>query len=289
MRSTGLAGLTVRKSRVALSLLAVGVSGAALVAQAPGSGANGSMAPSSATTQSLFPAPNQFLYVRSRGAYLTCKFEARARACWMQPRRLREVWVSERREGLLVERPAGVLRRPSALGPRRIYLGNRRFTHRAMATYAPTGAQLLAELQEGRAPGQGSGGASYPYVQLTDALREAAMPAKVRQAIIDALALVPGVAQLGKRSDALGRPGIGFARTLPDAREEVIVDPASLVMLEERTILLKASAAPGAGKRVGEPIGGALYLARAVVDRAGQRPSQDRASTRERSRSREGR
>ena len=46
--------------------------------------------------------------------------------------------------------------------------GNRRFSHREMATYAPTGAQLLGELQAGREPGQGNGGASYPYVELTD-------------------------------------------------------------------------------------------------------------------------
>ncbi len=272
MRYTSSVGSTRRASRVALGLLAAGLAGAVLVGQTQVSGAHGSTAPSSASAPSLFPAPSEFLYVRSRGAFLTCKFEARASACRMQPRRLREVWVSERRAGLLVERPAGVLRRPSALQPQRIYLGNRRYTHREIGAFAPTGAQLLADLQEGRAPGQGNGGASYPYVQLTDALREAAMPAKVRQAIVDALALVPGVAQLGKRSDALGRPGIAFARTLPDTREEVIVDPASLVMLEERTILLKASAAPGAGKMVGESIGGALYLKRAVVDRAGQRP-----------------
>lgn len=248
------------------------MTGAALVGQAQVSGAHDSTALSSATAQPLSPAPNQFLYVRSRGAFLGCTAGVRAKTCQMQPRRLRDVWVSERRHGLLIERPAGVVRPPSVLKPQRIHLGNRRYGRREIGAFAPTGAQLLADLQAGRAPGQGNGGASYPYVQLTDALREAAMPVRVRRAIVDALALVPGVAQLGKRSDALGRPGIGFARTLPETREEVIIDPVALVMLEERTILLKASAAPGAGKTVGESIGGALYLKRAVVDRAGQRP-----------------
>lgn len=268
MRST--ADVTFGARRVVVGLLAVAAVGAVLVVGRDVGGARASTVPAAAP--SLFPAANTFLYVRSKGAFLTCQVGNRPMSCRMQPRRLRELWVSERRDGLLVERPSGVGRSPIVVRPRSIYLGNRRFSHREMAAYAPTGAQLLGELQAGRAPGQGNGGASYPYVELTDALREAAMPPKVRQAIVDALALVPGVAQLGERKDALGRHGIGFARTLPDTREEVIVDPVSLVMLEERTILLNVRAAPGAGKKVGERIGGAVYLERAVVRRVGQRP-----------------
>lgn len=224
-----------------------------------------------ASAPSLFPASDQFLYVRSKGAYLQCRQLKRSMTCKMGPERSREVWLSEARPGLLVERPSR-FRKAVALQQHAIYLGNRKFTHAEIASYAPSGAALLAELQAGRVSGQGNGGASYPYVQLTDALRETAMPVAVRRAILEALPLVPGVTQLGPRSDRLGRRGLGFARRVAGTREEVIVDPESLVMLEERTIMLDPSVAPGSGKRVGERIGGAVYVKRAVVNRAGQRP-----------------
>jgi len=263
--------LAPRVTRSAVTALAVlaGMVGVTQLGTARAGSAN-AVAPA-AEPQSLFPEPNQFLYVRSKGAFMNCRMK-KATTCRLGPRRVREVWLSERRDGLLIERPSTLGRSRVGLKRTRLYLGNRLFAHSALATYAPTGAQLLAELQSGRVPGQGNGGASYPFVELTDALREAAMPVSVRRAIVEALALVPGVTQLGKQDDSLGRPGVAFSRTLADSREEVIVDPVALVMLEERTFLLNQSAAPGAGKKPGDQIGGAVYLKRAVVSRAGLRP-----------------
>ena len=98
--------------------------------------------------------------------------------------------------------------------------------------------------------GQGSGVASHPFVQLTDALRETAMPPAVRRAIIGALPLVPGVRQLGAARDSEGRPGLVFARSHQGEREEVVVDPTALVMLEERRVLVRRN--PGhAARRAG--------------------------------------
>src|SRR3712207_7066414 len=45
------------------------------------------------------------------------------------------------------------------------------------------GEELLEDLQRRREPGQGNGGASYPFVQITDALREAPTPLPVRRAL----------------------------------------------------------------------------------------------------------
>lgn len=257
-------GALIGGGLLAVAVLAVGV--------ASHQAASADM-PAAAPAPALFPTPDEFLYVRSRGAYLQCHQTKRSITCRMGPERSREIWLSESQRGLLVERPAQ-FRKALALQRHVIYLGNRKFTHDEMASYAPTPAALLAELQSGRAAGQGNGGASYPYVQLTDALREAALPVAVRRSIIEAFPLVPGVEQLGARSDRLGREGIGFARNVAGAREEVIVDPRSLVMLEERTIMLDRGVAPGSGKRVGDRIGGAVYVQRAVVRRAGQRPGR---------------
>jgi hypothetical protein len=234
-------------------------------------GTMGATTPARATPSappSLFPAPDQYLYVQSVGRYLTCSVSSDTQRCTMGPRRTREVWLSERHDGRLVEDPSSTPV-PTDLGHAQLWLGNRRFTHDELAAYAPTGAELLAALQAGHLRGQGGDAPSYPYVQLTDALREAAMPPAVRRAIVEALPLVPGVRSLGAVTDSRGRPGIAFSREDQGRREEVIVDPAAFVMLEERdTLLDPAKVAPGL--RAGDRIGEAVYLQRAVVDRVGE-------------------
>ena len=264
-------GRSVRVAAAAAAVLLLGGLVVVLGSGRSGDGRAGSAAaPSPTTAPNLFPAPDQYLYVRSKGAYLSCSEDVGHRACTLGPGRVREIWLSETRNGVLREGPASG--GPGDIGHSSLYLGNRRFTHAELAVYAPTGPELLRELQAGRVPGQGNGGASYPFVQLTDALREAAMPPAVRRAIIEALPLVPGVTSLGEVRDPEGRPGLGFARTLPWSREEAIVDPVSLELLAEREILLDENAAPGSGLKAGDVMGGAVYLQRAVVDRAGERP-----------------
>ena len=217
-----------------------------------------------ATAPQLFPRPDQFLYVRSRTRYLVC-----SPGCRLDRERIREVWLSERHDGRIVERPA-TRNVPTRIGAVELYLGNRRFSHGELARWAPTGRELLEMLQRGRAPGQGDGGASYPFRQITDALSEVAMPANVRRAMLEALPLVPGVEELGEASDATGRRGIGYARLVEGQREEIVVDPKTATMLEQRTIVAERGAVRGFD--TGDVVGRSTYLQRAVVERAGERP-----------------
>jgi hypothetical protein len=222
-----------------------------------------------AQAPSLFPQPDQFLYVRSRGAYLSCSMDGPHPGCKMQPQRTREVWVSESGQGRLLEGGS----RPTALGRSRLYIGNRAFTHAELATYAPTPQDLLAELKAGRQPGQGGNTRSYAYIQITDALREAAVPPAVRRALIGALPLVPGVHDDGEVTDSAGRAGHAYSVSDHGNRKTVIVDPVSLTMLQERDVLLDPKSLGVPTKlRAGDVVGGAIYLQRAVVAKAGMRP-----------------
>ncbi|WP_205695460.1 CU044_5270 family protein [Conexibacter sp. SYSU D00693] len=218
---------------------------------------------------SLFPPPDEFLYVKTRSQYLSCTLDGPNPGCEMQPRRVREVWMSEQRDSRLVERPGTTT--PEGLGRTQLVLGNRRFSHQELAAYAPTPRELLDELQRGRAPGQGGETATYPFVQITDALREMPMPAQVRRALVEALPLVPGVQELGQARDSEGRLGLAYARTLQGRREEVIVDPVTATMLEEQQTVVDERGAPQ-GFQVGDRVGHAVYLERAVVANAGDRP-----------------
>ena len=49
-------------------------------------------------------------------------------------------------------------------------------------------------------------------------------------------------------------------------------DPVALVMSEQHDGLVNAEQAPGAGFEPGDKVGGSVYLERAVVMEAGQRP-----------------
>jgi hypothetical protein len=215
----------------------------------------------------LFPAPDEFLYLRSRTRNLVCSPDS----CVMQPERTREIWLSATRPSTLIDK-AGSQPLPENLGPVPPSIGNRTFTHAELAAYEPTPRSLLRELIEGRPPGQGDGGASYPFRQITDALSESAMPLRVRRALVGALALVPGVTERGPATDDAGRDGIAFSREVEGQREEIIVDPETLTMLEQRTVVVDPSTIRGLDAKPGEVIGRATYLERAVVPRAGERP-----------------
>jgi hypothetical protein len=218
---------------------------------------------------SLFPKPGQFLYVRSRGAYLSCAMDGPHPGCTRQPQHTREVWISETGSGRLQEGGGA----PQSLGASRLYIGNRAFTHAELAAYAPTAQALLAGLKAGRQPGQGGKTPSYAYVQITDALREAAVPPAVRRALIGALPLVPGVRDDGEVTDRVGRAGHAYSVVDHGDRKTVIVDPVSLTMLEERDVLLDPASLGVPSKfHAGDVVGGAVYLRRAVVDKAGVRP-----------------
>lgn len=225
-----------------------------------------------ASVPSLFPPSDEFLYVRSRGRAMVCRETPGPRSCRPGPERVREIWVSEWRFGRVSERPPSGL--PSRLAPLDLYVGDRRFTRAQLAAYRPSARELLRELRRDRGPGQRirDRGASYPFVQLTDALRETPMPPTVRRAIFHALPLVPGVEELGPMTDGEGRPGVGFVRTVHGVRQQVVIDPEAFTMLEERSVVVDPAGSGANGLPKGESLRAAIYLERAAVRRAGQRP-----------------
>ena len=268
-RVLGRAPVAPRRSRwrnalVAVPAVAVAMGVALVLVLAPSDrdgGFSGSGPLRPAVAPELFPAPGQFLYVRSVGRFLVCREGGREPSCRLGDERTREVWVSDRRSGRLSESPGRSMR----LGRVPLQIGNRSFTRAQLARYRPSARELLADLRRGRARGQGDGGATYPFTQLTDALREVPMPADVRRAIVEALPLVPGV-EGGFRGRVLR-----YSRVVEGQREEVVIDPRTLTMREERTVVVDPRAGGGGFTR-GDVIGRAVYLERAVVDRVGERP-----------------
>ncbi|MDW5598734.1 CU044_5270 family protein, partial [Conexibacter stalactiti] len=69
--------------------------------------------------------------------------------------------------------------------------------------------------------------------------QQAPTPPALRAATYRVLARIPGVELRGRSTDTLGRPGTVVAQTLRGFRSELVVDPATGTLLEQRTVLLR--------------------------------------------------
>jgi hypothetical protein len=124
---------------------------------------------------------------------------------------------------------------------------------------------------------------SYPgylgIVEDAGSFLAAAAPPPVRAALYRAVSKVPGIEDLGRVTDRLGRAGQAFGLTQGGLREEIIYDPATSAVLEEETVVSKPGglcvgavkpARPGqcTGFRWvdGEVLSSIVYSASAVVN-----------------------
>jgi hypothetical protein len=107
----------------------------------------------------------------------------------------------------------------------------------------PTDVDLLREEVRQRAE------ASHPwprtdsqmFVVIRDLLRAPLTPPDVRAALFEVAAGLPGIELLGEMDDRVGRPGVAVAMTAfpftPWHRQEIVIfDPATSVLLEERSV-----------------------------------------------------
>lgn len=139
----------------------------------------------------------------------------------------------------------------------------------------PTEPAELREMLEAREiPGvSGPPGEAETFVLIGDMLRGAYLPSAVRAAIYELTAELPRVELLGEVEDPVGRAGIGIAYT--DERRgtthELIFDPETSALLGERDWLVR-SGAYGFEVPPGTTIGYAAYLESKVVDSVGERP-----------------
>jgi hypothetical protein len=215
---------------------------------------------------SLFPAPDQFLYVRMRGESQDCVKDGRWK-CKLE-KGTSEKWVSETKPGRALPQP--FLDAPMKIKPAKLAIGNHEFTHDELAKYDPTPRELLSMVERERGPVERDNPMK-PFWEITGALMEQPMPPNARRALIGALPLIPGTKSGGEVRDSRGRRGVLYSRVHQGQRDEVIVDPRNFVLLESRAV----KAAPGKeddGLEVGDVLARMVFLERAVVSCASCRP-----------------
>lgn len=91
------------------------------------------------------------------------------------------------------------------------------------------------------------------FVRITDILRMGLIPADLRSGLYKALALIPGV-NASEQANFDGKVGVAIGRTEPlraGQRAEMIIDPATGLVIGERTIMTYAAFGFGSNEVVG--------------------------------------
>lgn len=235
-----------------------------------------------ARQEPLRPGPAQYLFTRSKSAYLLTA------PGWsvLVPNR-RESWISldGSRKGRIRERVG----HPRFLSPDQragwIAAGRPGLPRPGVDESTVSGggatidearlprdpAKLRRAIEARSIPGvEGPPGEAETFVLIGDLLRESYLPAAVRSALLEAAAELPRVESLGEVEDPLGRPGIGvaFTDTRRAIRHELILDPRTSALLGERESTTR-SRYDGFTAPIGTTVGWAAYLESKVVDSVG--------------------
>ncbi|MDQ0849709.1 hypothetical protein QFZ65_001647 [Arthrobacter sp. B3I9] len=95
-----------------------------------------------------------------------------------------------------------------------------------------------------RTKGAGPSPEMEALITVADTLRTGVVPAELRAALYKAAALIPGVTVVDKQATLNGKTGVALGIQSPDggARQEIIIDPATGLMIGERDVALRATA-----------------------------------------------
>lgn len=108
----------------------------------------------------------------------------------------------------------------------------------------PKDPRALLDFIQDRTKGAGPSPEMEALITIADTLRTGVIPADVRAALYKAAALIPGVTVVDKQATLNGKTGVAIGIQSPDggARQEIIIDPATGLMIGERDVSLKATA-----------------------------------------------
>jgi hypothetical protein len=148
--------------------------------------------------------------------------------------------------------------RIATLGADRYLLGDLQLTRRQLLTFTTDPRELYRRLYAA------GGSAHEVFVEIGDQLRNRPTPAPLRAALYRALALVPGIRLVGATTDSIGRHGQAVAFTDHGVADELIFDPNTATMLEERTVAVARNPLRLAA---GTVIDSTTYIQRAITDK----------------------
>jgi hypothetical protein len=245
----------------------------------------------------LRPGPHQYLYTRSKGAYLLTSGPisgCEGKACGGEAGGLWSVLVPSVHESWLSLDGSRKGRVRTVTGRPRFVSASQRAgwvaagspplpRHQVEDTTASGGSVLDPEglptdppalrraIEARKVPGvDGPPGEAGTFAAIGELLRDDYLPAAVRSALYLAASELPGVEALGEVRDPIGRAGTGVAFTdrSRGVRDELILDPDTSALLGERETTTSGRL-EGFSAPVGTTIGWAAYLKSRITDTVG--------------------
>ncbi|MFJ2508554.1 CU044_5270 family protein [Arthrobacter citreus] len=118
----------------------------------------------------------------------------------------------------------------------------------ALAAYPRNPGELLSEIRR-QTEGQGQSEDGQALVFIADLLRTGMVPADLRAALYQAAALIPGVTITEEQATLNGKRGIAIGRveTASNQRQDIIIDPATGLLIGERQVLMEPQGSIPAG------------------------------------------
>lgn len=199
-----------------------------------------------------------FLVSAMREAWIGSDGSGRIREIFEEPRFASEddraAWIAAGSPDLLPERVSDELYGPGEL----VFVD---------LSALPTDTEALRRLIEERRVLEGPPGARETFDIIGDLLRETYGPPEIRAALFRVAASLPGVEFLGTVRDALGRPGVAVGFSDQGLRSELVIDPETSLLLEERVVPV-----PFPPSLPAVPLSRTVYVESAVVDSTSARP-----------------
>ncbi|WP_037771030.1 CU044_5270 family protein [Streptomyces sclerotialus] len=215
---------------------------------------------------------DQFVYVKSKGR----DADVTSGKAVTGPLKDREVWSSQRPGPV---KKLGLVREDGETLPINAELGDEngtepgwhRPTYRWLASLPTDPEALLKYVYAHTDKTAGQEHDQAAFEQIGYLISERVMPPELAAALYRAAARIPGVTEAPKAHDAIGRHGVGIARTDTryGERSEWVFDADDLSFLGSRTYLIKDTSLGAAGTLLSSN----AVLAGAVVDKAGERPT----------------
>jgi hypothetical protein len=110
----------------------------------------------------------------------------------------------------------------------------------------PSNAYLFLNGVYREAIAAGSNPDNYAFDRIADLLRTPSPSADVRAMLLRAVAMIPGVELIDSQATLDGETGVAFGRDRDsELRQEIIIDPATGLLIGERSVMLIASGGDG--------------------------------------------
>jgi hypothetical protein len=157
---------------------------------------------------------------------------------------------------------------PLQLPPREGYqIGEHLLTRAQLLSYPTDPRAIYKRLYADTRGGSRAAAAQHVFSEISETLSSDPMPPALRSGFYRALALVPGLRLTANVRDSNGRIGIGASIIRAGVQEQVIFEPASAEMLEERKVILNPKLA-NLDATPGTVINNTTYLDRAITNTA---------------------